>query len=314
MFDEVLEKIFYDPANPGSFSSVQKLFNEAKKEAPKIKLKHVKEFLQRQKTYTLHFPRKNLFKRRKTVVRGINDQFQGDLIILNKYSRQNSGIKNILCVIDVFSRFAFVRGLKNKSGNEVAAKLDEIFQLRKPKYFQTDNGTEFYNVHVQTLLTKLKITHFSTSSDTKSSLVERFIRTFKNRLFKYLTSKNTFRYIDNLQDFVNGYNRAKHRSLGVAPVDVTPKNEREIWLKLYKNEFPKKASFKFKIGDKIRLQKAKKTFGKSYEAQWTDEIFIIHEQFATNPVIYKVKDMKGDILEGSYYEKEIQKVENNNDV
>lgn len=308
MFDEILDAIYFNVGHPAGYSSVQKLYKAAKKVNQTIKLRDVKNYLIKQKVYTLHHPVQKKFQRRKTITSGLNKQFQMDLVILDKYSRYNSGVKHLLMVIDVFSRYAFVKPLKTKTGKEVSIKLEEIFALRKPVAIQADDGGEFFNVHVKTLLDKHKIKLFSVSSDTKSALVERFNRTFKNRMFRYFTKHNTYRYIDILQDLVNAYNKSKHRIIGMAPVSVTKENEKELWNKQYKNEFTKHAKFKFEIGDKVRITKLQSIFAKSYLPLWSDEYFMIKYRFATKPPTYKLIDLNGEILIGSFYRQEIQKI------
>ena len=77
------------------------------------------------------------------------------------------------------------------------------------------------------------IHHFSTSGDAKASVVERFNRTFKGRLYRYFTAWGSYRYLDVLQELMRGYNASKHRTIGLAPKDVTPENEEFVWQRLY---------------------------------------------------------------------------------
>ena len=69
---------------------------------------------------------------------------------------------------------------------------------------------------------KHAIHHFSTFGDTKASVIERFNRTLKERLYRYLTAANTLKFVDVLPQVVQGYNTSWHRSIGRAPQDVTP--------------------------------------------------------------------------------------------
>src|SRR5882757_1561123 len=98
--NEILKDIYYNPKNPASFGSVSKLYNEAKIIDNSIKLKQVKDWLSGELTYTLHRDARKNFKREKIFVCSPNEQFQADLVDMKGFSRQNSGYKYILTVID----------------------------------------------------------------------------------------------------------------------------------------------------------------------------------------------------------------------
>ena len=74
---------------------------------------------------------------------------------------------------------------------------------------------------------------FYTLGDAKASIVERFNRTLKSRLYRYFTAANTTQYLDILPSLVQRYNEDVHRSIGMVPKDVTVKNEAEVWQRLY---------------------------------------------------------------------------------
>jgi transposase InsO family protein len=112
----------------------------------------------------------------------------------------------------VFSRHAFAVPVKDKRGSTVAAAFENIFAERAPNMLQTDRGTEFYKVQVQESFKKNGMRHYtSLNDDIKAALVERFKRTLKSRLFRYMTRSHTKRWIDVIDDVVNSYNRSHHR-------------------------------------------------------------------------------------------------------
>ena len=101
-----------------------------------------------------------------------------------------------------------------KTADYIIKAMTRIFASgRKPKRLQKDACSELTNAKVQTFLRKHNILFFTTDSDTKASIVERFNRTLKTRMLKYFTSENTYRYVDVLQSLVNGYNGTYHRSM-----------------------------------------------------------------------------------------------------
>ena len=89
---------------------------------------------------------------------------------------------------------------------------------------QTDKGKEFYNATLAKMLDRYGIRHFSTQGDAKASVVERFNRTLKGRMYRYFTAQGTQDYVSVLSALVEGYNKSLHRSIGMAPKDVTERN------------------------------------------------------------------------------------------
>jgi hypothetical protein len=119
---------------------------------------------------------------------------------------------------------------------------------------------------------------------------------------------NSFQYIDVLEDIVKSYNDSKHRSIGMAPSAVSPANEKTV----FKMLFPKgtqrlPTKFAFTIGDTVRLTKQKDPFAKGYQPGYTDELFTVTEVLKTLPTRYKINDVQGDQIEGSFYAQEMIK-------
>ncbi|RWS18901.1 hypothetical protein B4U80_01919, partial [Leptotrombidium deliense] len=124
-------------------------YNYAKKKIPRITVKIVKDFLSKQEAYTLNRDRKLRFLRNPIRVYKVDQQWQADLIDMQKESKFNYGYRYILVVIDILSRFAFAIPLKNKTSSELIIAFSEIFSKRKPKIIQMDLGKEFYNKALQ---------------------------------------------------------------------------------------------------------------------------------------------------------------------
>ena len=258
----------------------------------------------------LHKPVRKNFTKRRVMVSKIDEIWAADLVDMQKISRDNKGYKYLLTVIDVFSKYGWIQPLKNKTGLEVEGAFKNIFaEGRVPEKLWVDKGKEFYNQHVKKLLDKLNIEMYSTENEEKSSVVERWNRTMKNKMYKYFTANMTRTYIDVLPEMVEKYNNTKHRSIGMTPVEASlSKNLDTVYYNLYKN-MPQKTEPKFKVGDKVRITKKKGVFSKGYETNWTKELFIITKVQDTNPPTYKIQDMNGEKIEGSFYEQELQKSE-----
>ena len=252
----------------------------------------------------LHKPVRRKFKRRRVLVSGIDKIWAADLADMQAFSKLNRSIKYLLAVIDVFSKYGYLIPLKDKTGKSVASALKTIFKERKPEKMWVDKGKEFHNKDVKEL-----IELYSTENEEKSSVVERWIRTMKERMWKYFTDNNTSVYIDILPDLVEDYNNTRHSSIKMTPVEVSKKkNELTVWRNLYPDRLKNiDINPKFSIGDKVRISKKKKTFEKGYTTRWTEEIFTITKINRTSPVTYKIADLNGEEIEGSFYEPELQK-------
>ena len=259
----------------------------------------------------LHKPARKNFKRRRTIIKGIDDIWQADLAEMCKYFRKNDNYRYILVVIDCFSKFVWCKPMKNKSGPEVTRAMSEIFKESKRacKNLNTDQGTDFYNAHFNKLMKKYKINHYSTYSTKKAAIVERVIRTLKERLYKYFSLNGSYRWIDILSDIVRDYNNRKHRTIGMKPCDVNKSNEKKILDSVY-NRILLTSPRRYKVGDIVRISKNKHVFKKGYTPNWTTELFKIIKVRITNPTTYLLEDMHGKPISGGFYEEELQKTKN----
>ena len=205
-------------------------------------------------------------------------------------------------IIDIFSKYGWIVPLKTKAGIEVAKALKSIFNDHKPRLLWVDKGTEFYNKHVKTI-----IDIYSTENEEKSCVVERWNRTMKEKMFKYFSANNTRKYIDILQNLVDQYNTTIHSSIKMTPVEASKmENENQAWKNLHHHLHDRKEP-KFKVGDKIRISRKKDFFEKGYTPRWTEEVFEITKVLYTDPPTYKIKDLNGEEIQGTFYEQEMQK-------
>lgn len=313
--DPLLEirNIYYDVSHPAGYSSIDKLSQAMKN---KMTRKDIKKWLESQETYTLHKPVHRRFPRNKYILSNFNELWQADLSDMRTYSEYNDGFKYILCVIDVFSKYAFARAIKKKDSATIKENLKDIFLEAKatPRHLQSDKGTEFIAKDVQSFLKNNGVNYYTTNNpDIKASIVERFQRTLKMKMWRYFTHNNTYRYIDVLQDLLHSYNNSFHRSIKMRPCDVNFDNIMTVWRNLYEEKENKASKIvrkpKFKVGDHVRITKYKHVFQKGYETNWSDEIFLIASIIRRSPlIVYTLKDLQNEMVIGTFYEKELQKV------
>ena len=142
---------------------------------------------------------------------------------------------------------------------------------------------------------------YSIHNEGKSVVPERFIRTLKTKIYKYMTSVSKNVYIDKLDDRVAEYNNTYHRTIKMKPIDV--KDNTYIDFKKEVND----KDPKFKVGDHVRISKYKKIFAKGYTPNWSEEVVVVSKIKNTVPWTYVIKNLNGEEITGTFYEKELQK-------
>ena len=218
-------------------------------------------------------------------------------------SKYKKGIKYLLCAIDIFSKYAWVVSLKAKREIDIANAFQKIIsELRKPNKIWVDQRGEFYNNVFKSFLKINNIKMYSTYNEGKSAVAERFIRTSKNKILKRMAAVSKNVYFNLLDDIANKYENAVHRSIKMKPINVTSNSYAEY------NEDSNVTKPKFKVDDRVRISKYKNIFARGYTQNWSEEVFVISKIKNTVPWTYVVSDLNGELITGSFYEKELQKL------
>ena len=142
---------------------------------------------------------------------------------------------------------------------------------------------------------------YSTHNEGKPVVAEKFIKTLKSKIYKYMISISKNVYVDKLYDIVDGYNNTYHTTIKMKPIDVKD-NMYINTSKEINNKDPK-----FKVGDCVRISKYKSIFAKGYMPNWSEEVFVIKKIKNTVPWTYVINDLNGEEIIGTFYEKELQK-------
>jgi hypothetical protein len=229
-----------------------------------------------------------------------------------KFADQNDGFKYLLTCIDVFSKMGFAIPIKTKKPEEIVRGLSIIFKSYGiPLKFQFDNGGEFKNGTVKSFLKECCVNfYFTRNDDIKCSVVERFNRTIKERLWMYMTQENGYRYIDILQSVVDSYNNSVHSSTGYAPVNVGLDESRLIrQTRIKEGERFSNILPIFEVGDTVRISKKKGIFEHGFEENFTHEIFFITAVVRSAKMyLCRIKDRSGEKIQGLFYPQELSKV------
>ena len=184
---------------------------------------------------------------------------------------------------------------------------------RRPANLQTDKGTEFINASTQDLFKENRINFYTTENDdVKASVVERFNRTLKSKMWKYFTFKGTHRYVNVLNDLLHSHNNTYHRTIKMTPSEVNRNNESEVQKTIYK---PKEnPEWSLKLEDRVRISKTRRQFKKGYLPNWSDELFTVAVRHPTDPPTYEIDDYDKERVKGKFYKLELQKVSKADDV
>ncbi|KAL3106783.1 hypothetical protein niasHT_013141 [Heterodera trifolii] len=235
------------PSPSGTKELMRKLAHNplatVKKKHPKLKKAEFDDFLQRNTTYTLFKPKREKFRRLRTVPTGFMTDVQADLADFQALSRKNSGYRYLLLAVDVFVA-ADVR---------LARKREVFGQMPKlPETLYTDRGLEFVAKPMKEFFAENGIKKYETSSKKKAAVAERAIRTLKTRLYKYFSAKNTSAWVDVLPKVLSAINNSVCRATGLRPNKISDANAREVWKRVYgEGLVPAKKRPKIKAGETV---------------------------------------------------------------
>lgn len=331
--EDYLKRIYTDPGQAGSFSGLDKLKKVASNDGrADISTEDIATFLQKQDTYTANRPARQRFKRSRVIAYGINDLVDIDLADFSKLSKFNKKYKFLLVAIDVFSRFAKVVPLRDKTATSVLSALQGIYGTGPvPHKIRSDRGLEFKNSKVSEFFKSKGIKHYFASPPIKAGYAERLIESLKQLVYKYLYHEHTYSYIDVLDKLIDNYNSRPHRGLGnLAPKNVNELNEASLWNRMYVNSLGKSKSttgksterqfskgsnfqparkYNFDRGNLVRISYTKSPFQRAYKQSFTDEVFLITDRYLIDSIpVYKLSDTQNEIVEGVFYGPDLQRV------
>ena len=263
----------------------------------------------------LNKPTINKFPRQKVIVNHIDEIHSADLVDMSKYSKINKNYKYIFTNIDVFSKIAYAFPLKSKKIQDIKACFEKIFKKNKPKYIWSDKEPAFLSKEMQQFFKNNNVKIYHTNSHLKAVVIERFNRSLRELMMKEFVKNNNTLWYNILPKLIKIYNNRYHSTIKMKPIQVNKSNEKYIKENIYAYNKTNKNP-KFKINDLVRISlKRRDLFDKpSSNIKWSGELFKIHSINKSNVITYKIKDLNDEIIEGIFYEKELQKSKNTSGV
>ena len=259
----------------------------------------------------LNKPTINKFERQKVIVNHINKIHSTDLVDMSQYSKINKNYKYIFTNIDVFSKIAYAFPLKSKKIQDIKPCFEKIFEKNKPKFIWSDKESSFLSKEMQQFFKDSNVKIYHTNSHLKAVVIERFNRSLRELMMKEFVKNNNTIWYNILPKLIKIYNNRYHSTIKMKPIEVNKSNEKYIKENIYGYNKTTK-NLKFKINDLVRISlKKRPIFDKpSANIKWSEELFKIHSINKSNVITYKIKDLNDEIMEGIFYERELQKTKN----
>ena len=312
--DGYLSRKWNDVGEKSAYGGERALHDEIQRERlHDVSKSRIRKWLRNQDAHALRRQIKRKVRKSSVNSPGIDYLWDADLADVSGLKRTNKGVTFLLVVVDTFSRHAWVVPLKSKTGQNVISAFRSIFRDRKPRLLRTDKGTEFVNRPFKKFLRENDVVPIESLSDHKAAFAESFIGKFKNVMYRYMESNDTDKYLDVLPDLVRNYNDTRHGALhGLAPSQID-EDTQYTWMARRSGgggARKKRIRFRFKVGDRVRITRKAKTFRRGFLQKWTYEVFeVSHRYRRENLAVYKLRDLKGEEIQGSFSEAELQKVD-----
>ena len=287
---KILKELYYKKGH----TSILGLWRASKDVGLKVSQIYIKKWLDNQKSYQRHKKPVKQKKFNKIMAYHINDLFQIDLLYMANMIRggskrkrtlvdlpqHNKGYKYIMTVIDVFSKKAYAYKLKTHRSRDTIAVFKQLLNdiaPQKPERVSMDDGSEFMS-HFKSFLDENNIKHMTSRAGNKNRMgvIERFNRTLRERLFKFMTMNSTKIWIDHLDTVVDQYNNTYHSVVKKKPEDVTLTDEIKIYTDVFA-EGKKAIKSDLVVGDLVRIKIDKNIFDKGSSVNYSRTVYKIKE-------------------------------------
>jgi len=309
-----LQKRYLSAGSVGSLGGIDKFVKHHKH----VGIGEAEKALTKLPTFALFRPQKRKQVRRPVIAFAKHYLVQFDLAEFRSLSRSNGGIKYLFCAIDIFSKRVYYSLLKRKDSESIATAIKKLLADAKYKIrnIQSDQEPAAYSSKVLAIFKKHGVNFYSSKSPLKASISERVLLTLKRRIYKWMFENKTKNWVSAIDKIIKAYNSEVHSSTGFAPIDVKPKHYSEIAQRLYEKVANRKTKPPaFKINQAVRISQKRlvtKTFSKSYDLQWSPEIFYINSYHTLKPIVsYILRDSENSVLNGTFVEQDLRLADDN---
>lgn len=265
-----------------NYPSANYFYQILKENGIKATHKQVKDFIDKQSIQQITTKKRKIKEKLKYITASAPYEiFQIDLIDYQKYSKTNKGYKYVLIAVDVFTRKAYAIPIKTKQPNDVLEGFIEIIEEEQPLVITHDDGNEWKGVF-KNFIEKHDIIEITTETGNHNALgiIDRFTRTIKEMIYKYMVANDTTTYILVLDKLIELYNNKPHTAIDNIKPNEADKNDNMLVIshinynkKLFNQGNMKKQNKKISIGDSVRVIKEKKTFTKGYETGYSNKVY-----------------------------------------
>jgi transposase InsO family protein len=282
--------------------------------------KAINDWLINQKPHQLH--RRQFKSQTITPIKNVrvpNQMWQADLVDMG--SKPDNGYKWILTVVDIFSKYGWARAMKNKERRTVAVAMADILRSQKPRILGTDNGSEFIASDFQALLRRYDIKHITGLAGRAFSQgnIERWNGTIKSVIGRLWTARKEKKWVSDLPQIVENYNKNIHASTGIPPADIrrddkpqmaelNKANDKRINLANTEHADPR-----MKAGDEVRLKVLKGAIDSStLKPNWSRGVYEVAKvkgQDGSKAPSFRVRDSDGDLLKDTYTATDLLKIQ-----
>lgn len=306
-----LKENYRVPGHPVAFSGIQAVYDFYR---GKLRKEKIKGILSEIESYTLHREYHNQ-ARNPSYTHFKRHSWQMDLVDVQALEPYNDGIRYIMTVIDTFTKYAFCRLLKDKTGDLVLSNFKSVLDeaKSKPVNLVIDGGAEFRNKKFSAFCDSEKINLINPDSSTHGAYIERFNRTLQSLIYKYMSENETNRYVNVFQALVKTYNNRKHRMIGTTPLKAETDDNTHVGIRLLMSKYRegiKKKDVIFSVGDTVRVAKTKNKFSRGYHQRSNEEIFKIYKISTKMPVpMYYLESYdSSEKIKGGFYSFELTKI------
>jgi len=293
--EKLMQDLYYNPNT--QLTSIRNLYNAVKQNG--VKYKEVRNFIQSQESNQLFKKQKRIKNYFPIAAKHKFEILQIDLVDMSDIAAANENYKYLVVCIDVFSRLAFVVPLKTKSTTVVNDALEEVFDITEPHTIDCDVGSEFISHAFKALVKErgIDVQYIPVQEKNKLGILNRFVRTLREKLNKYMAIHNTTKYIDILPTIVHNYNNTYHSGIKKAPNKVEDDDKEIIELTRKKIEKAKQEETIFEIGDVVRYIINLTSFQKGTLPKWSKAIHKVtsknkHSYVLDNGKTYKYYELQ----------------------